>query len=230
MELRKSILISVLVVMAAEGGDVQRVKGPENSKWQQLVFNVLGSRLTIGIPTGFDRDFLPPKPEFQVTSPSYVTPNGQPPKEFADFTWAYRGHFWQGRVGGIKFTAFARRKPDWLLGDLKNMDQYVAMRREEQKRYLVDPQNSKNWTTQDFLVTTQGEQLWLSYWFNKDLLRFETWIDGEYLLILQFSLWANGELKTDWREQAEKLADRIWQSVRLERDLKEPFAVGPVAQ
>lgn len=230
MKIQKVVLVSVVVAMASEGGDVQHVKGPENSKWQQLVFNVLGSRLTVGIPTGFDRGFLPPKPEFQVTSPIHVAPEGEPPKEFASFTWGYRGHFWQGRVGGIQFTAFVRRKPNWFLGDWKEMDQYVKMRKENQKRYLADPKNLKNWTTQEFMVTTKGEQQWLSYWFNKDLLRFETWIDGEYLFILQFSLWANGDLKTDWREQAEKLTDRIWQGVRLERDLKTSFPVGPIEQ
>lgn len=225
---RHAVFFVGITSVCANAGNVQMAKGPELSRWEAMAFDVMGSRLTVNIPTRFDPDFLPPQPQFRVSSLMTEIPEERPPKEFANFHWAYFGHFWQGVVGGVGFTAFARRVPGWFHGDLRVPGNYLAMLEEKWQRSGTERQVPIASLPHDYQVLSGPGGDWIRYWYSSDLLRFETWIDANHYLVLQFDFVANNKLKTDWRTQAEKLVDRIWKSVNYERNPTGGFVVGPL--
>lgn len=199
-------------------------RGVDPSKWRDVKIRISELELEFAVPAGqsesappgrtitivdLDRDLTRDKPGFAVFSHS----------------WAFDGGFWRGKLGDLRMTVGVHRRPDDFsqsFGSLDILQEMIArefdklyternrrLYSEGKDRYVVAP-------PKQYERVFLGGREWLEYRVRGlfDRTEYATLLTSSHYLTVTFEYTDNSRgYKTNWREEAQVIADKIKSSI-----------------
>jgi hypothetical protein len=201
--------------------------GSDMSDWLSTSIDFSGQVLSFRHPGGFSKEFPDRKAVSKINIHDPVIYGSGRPVAVFEKHWDYKGFFWQGVFGTLSMNVLLYRKPSSFDGsvlDLHNLERLISslleseyrdrnqgLRETGQHRFIVKlpDEYRKAGPARDWLYYHKGGHA------DSDIYA-KPLSDSHYLQVAFHFTDNSRNYKTDWRQEAQALTERIMQTMTWE--------------
>jgi hypothetical protein len=203
-------------------------KGIDLDNWTEERIKLSELELVFRVPGG-QREDVPPFPTIRRVDLDRDLTNEKPVFAVYDHTWAFDVGFWKGVMGTLGMVIGVGRRPNDYAADLTSLENLQELiKREFDRRYTERNERLRREGQERFIVmlpetykrVTIRQREWLMYsysissGFNRT--RYSTPLAANSYLTVSLDFVDNSRgYKTNWRQEAQEVADKIAASLEI---------------